>query len=325
MKNKFPMVTIIIPLYAISERFFEDFKKFELIDYPRFEIIVVCDKKVQLPKLKKIPVTLLLTKQKKTGPAEKRDLALKKAKGMICAFIDDDAYPDPDWLKNAARDFQKEDIAAIGGPGLTPPEDTYWEQLTGHVYSSFFCGGLAQYRFVKGKRQYVDDYPAYNLLVRTDVLKKVGGYGSYFYGGEDTFLCLKLIQSGHKILYDPKVVVYHHRRALFVPYLKQIANVGLHRGYFAKKFPETSRKFFYFIPSLLSVSFFVLLFISFINTLVAVIFFGFLLLFLLLAFLSVVKQTSFFNAIIVSIGIMLTHLAYGLYFIKGLGISKLDR
>lgn len=316
--KKYPLVTIIIPLYVITDRFFLDFKRYDELRYPHIEILVVSDKKVVLPKLKKFPVTLLLTRRRKTGPAEKRDIALKKAKGEICAFIDDDAYPDPDWVRNSVKDFQKENIAAVGGPGLTPPEDSYWEQLTGLVYSSFFCGGFAQYRFVKGKRRYVVDYPAYNLLIHTDILRKVGGYGSYFYGGEDTFVCLKLVKAGYKILYNPKVVVYHHRRPLFKSYLKQIANVGVHRGYFAKKFPETSRTVSYFIPSILAIGFSLFVLGALFNSIIRFYFIILLLAFLLLASGSIVRKAGIINSFLAGVGIILTHIVYGWSFIRGL-------
>lgn len=323
--KKYLKISVIIPLYVICDRFFSDFKKFDLVKYPNFEVLVVCDKQVNLPKLSKVKTKLIITGLKNSGPAEKRDLGLKQAEGEICAFIDDDAYPDPDWLKSAIKEFDDLSIAAVAGPGLTPSEDDYWEQLTGLVYSSFFCGGFAQYRFVKGKRMFVTDYPAYNLLVRTDILKKVGGYGSYFYGGEDTFLCLKLIKAGYKILYDPMVIIYHHRRPLFFGYLKQIANIGKHRGYFAKKFPETSRQLEYFIPSLLVAGFFFMLLASFFNFTIFLIFMSMLLFFLFLGFSSVVTKGGVVKSFFVSIAIILTHLTYGSFFIKGLLIKNLSR
>lgn len=321
---KKPFVSIIIPLYVINQRFFQDLRKYNGLKYSNLEILIVCDKKITLPMLKK-NIKLLLTNQKQTGPAEKRDLALKYARGEICAFIDDDAYPDPDWLKNAVLEFKDSSISAVGGPGLTPPEDGFWEQVTGLVYSSFFCGGFAQYRFVKKRKRFVVDYPAYNLLVRTDILKKVGGYGTYFYGGEDTFLCLKLIQAGYKILYAPNVAVYHHRRPLFFEYLKQIANVGKHRGYFAKRFPETSFRFWYFIPTCLSLGFFTLLIGSLINYQIRFIFFSLFILFFVLSWGSLIYKRSLLQSFFAAIGIILTHIFYGLYFIKGLTIRKLDR
>jgi len=311
-----PKISIIIPLYVICERFFEDLKKFENLNYSNYEILIVCDRQVRIdiPKAK-----LILTGVKNTGPAEKRDIALTKAKGEILAFIDDDAYPDKDWLENAASHFQDKNIAAVGGPGITPPEDPYWPQLTGLVYSSFFCGGFARHRFIKEKPRFIEDYPAYNLLVRKDILKKVGGYGSNFYGGEDTFLCLKIIEKGLKIFYDPKVTIYHHRRPLFIPYLKQIFNVGVHRGYFAKVFPRTSRRLSYFIPSILSIGF-VLSFIFFRAE-----FFILFLSFLLIGSLSVIEQTNPLNALIVGFAIISTHLSYGTGFIKGLFTKNLTR
>ncbi|OGM69899.1 hypothetical protein A2975_04800 [Candidatus Woesebacteria bacterium RIFCSPLOWO2_01_FULL_44_14] len=316
VSKKSPKVSIIIPLYVDTPRFYKDLKKFEKLNYSNYEIVVVSDKKIEIKDLK---ARVLITGKKRTGPAEKRDIAIAQAKGEICAFIDDDAYPDPNWLKNAVVHFRHPQIAAVGGPGVTPKEDCYWEQLTGLVYGSFFCGGLARYRFVQGNMQFVDDYPAYNLVVRKDVLEKVGGYGSHFYGGEDTFLCLKIIKKGYKILYDPEAVVYHHRRALFIPYLKQIANVGLHRGYFAKRFPETSLKPMYFLPSVLALGFILLPFIN------SPIFFGATGLFLSVGLVSVISKTNLQNSLLISVGIIVTHLIYGINFIKGLLVSDLER
>ncbi len=318
--KKNPKVSIIIPFYVDTPRFYKDLTKFDKLNYSDYEILVVSDKKIEInsPKTK-----FILTGKKHTGPAEKRDIAIKVAKGEICAFIDDDAYPDKNWLKNAIVHFQHPQIVAVGGPGITPKEDNYWEQLTGLVYSSFFCGGHAQHRFVKKTAMFVNDYPAYNLIIRKDVLEKVGGYGTHFYGGEDTFLCLKLIKQDKRILYDPEVVVYHHRRALFIPYLKQIANIGTHRGYFAKKFPETSFQINYFIPSLLTIGFFGGVIFSLFNSTMAYLYFALLLFFIFISVASVIKKTNLKNAFLVSIGIILTHLTYGTFFIKGLLANEL--
>ncbi len=322
---KQPKISIIIPLYVVEERFFRDLLKFQNLNYDNFEILVICDKKVSLPKLKNVELRFIQTKRKNTGPAEKRDFALTKVKGDICAFIDDDAYPDPEWIKNAVEIFKDPKIAAVGGPGVTPREDGYWEQLTGLVYESVLCGGFFRHRFMPLERKEVIDFPAYNLFVRTKVLKQVGGYGNNFYGGEDTFLCLKLINAGFSILYDPKVLVFHHRRALYLPYLKQIANVGKHRGYFARVFPQTSRKFEYFLPSVVSVGFLTLLGLSFFNNIILILFLILTLISILLGFISVIKFSNFANAFFVSLGIITSHLAYGLSFIEGLLTPKLER
>lgn len=323
-QSKTPFISIIIPLYVVVDRFYDDLEKFKKIKYTNFEILIVHDSKVVVKRDKWIKLKYISTKKERTGPAEKRDVALKIAKGEICAFIDDDAYPDSFWLKNAVSVFT-DDIAAVGGPGLTPPEDTFWEQVTGLVYSSLFCGGAARYRFVKGKRQEVVDYPAYNLFVKTDILKKVGGYGSHFYGGEDTFLCLKLIKAGYHIMYSPDVVVYHHKRKLFFDYYKQIANIGKHRGYFVKKYPETSFHYWYFLPSILLLGLCGGLIIS---VLFPNIFIPLVLLvvgFYLLGVLSVIKKNNIVMALLAGIGIIMTHIVYGFTFLEGLATRELYR
>lgn len=314
--SKLPKISIVIPLYVISSRFFEDLKKFSDLDYPDYEILIICDQAVEVDISK---VKLILTKLKKTGPAQKRDIALSISKGELLAFIDDDAYPDKKWLINAVKHFQDKNIAAVGGPGITPPEDPYWSQLTGLVYNSFFCGGFARHRFNKEKSRFVTDYPAYNLIARKDILKKIGGFGSNFYGGEDTYMCLKIIKAGFKIFYDPEILIYHHRRPLFAPYLKQILNIGVHRGFFAKRFPETSRRFIYFVPSILSLGLVSGMILARQESIII------LLTFLLMGALSVIRRTSPLNAIIVGFAIILTHIFYGMGFIKGLFTKNLTR
>jgi len=95
-----------------------------------------------------------------------------------------------------------------------------------------------------------EDWPTVNLLVRKDIFKKVGGFDTAYWPGEDTKLCLDILNAGYLIKYDPKAVVYHHRRSDLLKHLKQTGNYALHRGHFAKKYPKTSLKLFYFMPTI---------------------------------------------------------------------------
>lgn len=321
--NKHPKISIIIPLYIICDRFFKDLKKFNNQSYPNYEVLVVSDKKVQINNLK---TKLILTKSSKTGPAEKRDIALKYAKGEICAFIDDDAYPDPNWLNEIVNSFNNPNISGVGGPGITPLEDSYSSRLGGAVYESIFTSGKAQDRFVSKKmRTYVDDWPAFNLAIKTQDLRNVGGYGNSFYGGEDTFLCLKLIQANKRLIYNPKMIVNHHRRPLFYPHLCQIFNVGVHRGYFAKAFPQTSFRAIYFLPSTLTVSFLIFLTLATAIPSFRISFTIVSLLIFLLAFFSINKRNGVFGRILAGTGVILTHITYGSGFIKGLFTKNLNK
>jgi GT2 family glycosyltransferase len=185
------------------------------------------------------------------GPGYKRDLCAQKAGGEILAFLDDDAYPEEGWLEAAARIFEDPEVGAVGGPGVTPPGDSVARWGSGLVYSSLLAGGPYAYRYFPRAARQVDDYPTCNLLVRRDLFLKIGGFDTKFWPGEDTVACLKIVhEENKKIAYSPDVLVYHHRRDLYAGHLKQVNAYARHRGYFVKRFPQTSLRLSYFIPSL---------------------------------------------------------------------------
>jgi len=184
-------------------------------------------------------------------PAEKRNLGIKAAKGEIIAFIDDDAYPDAHWLEYAVRYFGDETIGAVGGPGVTPPGDSFLARMGGRVYDNLLVSGNYRYRYkAGGVRRDVDDYPSCNLFVRKSLLDSFGGYRTDFWPGEDTLLCKDIVDAGKRIVYDPWVVVCHHRRPLFGAHLRQLGRYAFHRGYFCKRYPSNSLRLSYFIPTL---------------------------------------------------------------------------
>lgn len=242
-------VSVIVPLHRLTPAAVIGLSAVAELPGDRHELLVVSDQPVDGLPASAIPV--VTGSPTDTSPAEKRDAALAMARGDVCAFLDDDAYPAPDWIDTAlARLDADPSIVALGGPGLTPPGSPLLERAGGAFYESALGSGGLRYRFapVGGLRE-VDDYPAYNFFVRTDALRAVGGWNSRFYGGEDTKLCLALHEAGHRLVYDPALIVYHHRRPLFAPHMRQVGNVGRHRGHFVRAYPRTSARPLYFAPS----------------------------------------------------------------------------
>lgn len=254
--EKPPLVSVVIACPGGSWMLDECLSALEIQTYRNFEVIVLPDEKgngeleTGNGENKSFALTFLPTG--KVRPAEKRNIGIAAAKGDIVAFIDDDAYPDARWLENAVKYFSEPSIGGVGGPGVTPSGDGFLAQAGGRVYANVFVSGNYRYRYVGGRvRLDVDDYPSCNLLVRTDLLRKIGGYRTDFWPGEDTLLCEAIVMGEHKrIVYDPWAIVYHHRRRLFGPHLRQLGRYGFHRGYFVKRFPATSCRPGYFVPSL---------------------------------------------------------------------------
>jgi len=319
------LVSIIIPVKEINDYIRESIPHILKLDYNDFEILIFPDIESReiFEKTKIIPTGEI-------GPAEKRNLSLKYARGEILAFLDDDAYPRSDWLKNAVRHFRDPDVAAVGGPAVTPESDSFWQKVSGAVFLNRLSGGNPERYWPIGGIREVDDWPSVNLLVRKSDFLKVSGFNSKFWPGEDTKLCLDLTKElNKKIIYDPNVLVYHHRRSGLKRHLKQVGGYGLHRGFFAKKYPGNSFKLKYFIPS------FFFIFVIFgwvlllLHSLFRLIYLGFWVSYILaLAFsvFSIYKKTKDLKISLVAIPyIFLTHLCYGFRFIQGLMARKLER
>lgn len=323
---KMPKVSIIIPVIAVNDYIKESVPKMLELDWPDFEIIIFpdeADTEHHWPKTKIIA-------SGKVGPAEKRDLALKYAEGDILAFLDDDAYPEQNWLRKAVGHFDNPMVAGVGGPALTPQDDGILQKVSGAVFESFIGGSGARNRYLPiGGMKEVDDWPTVNLLVRKGVFQKIGGFDNTFWPGEDTKLCLDIHNAGYKLIYEPKAIVYHHRRSDLLKHFKQIGSYGLHRGHFAKIYPKTSRKIFYFIPTLFDLyllSLFVLYFLPsafsllFLLPLIA---YG-----LLLIADGIIISFRWKNPLIGLLTIpmvFLTHVWYGIRFVQGFITNKLER
>lgn len=319
-----PKVSIIIPCREIGPYALESISHCLKLDYPNYEVLLLPDSwdggRSGLEGVDVVPTGPM-------GPPEKRDLAAQRATGEILAFIDDDAFPKPDWLTCALPNFKDPHVGAVGGPAVTPSSDTVLLQASGAVYQSLLGGGSYAFRYTPGRKRKVNDYPTCNLLVRKSTFLEAGGFDTSYWPGEDTKLCLAIIKRlGKSIVYEPSAIVYHHRRNLFNGHLKQVASYALHRGFFVKRFPETSRAPSYFLPSAwllgLLAGLPMLFFPIFRELYVAGI--G---LYLLLVLLSS-AQVAFPNILLtslVTIGTVITHAVYGLWFIKGLTSKQLKR
>jgi len=305
--------SVIIPVRTITPYVRETVSFLQKQTEKNFEIIIVTDEKEKLAGTKVIA-------SGEPMPAFKRNLGAKKAQGEILAFLDDDSYPTKNWLKNALKVFGKsQEVAGVCGPTLTPAQDSVYQKASGWVWASWLgSGGAGVYRNRVKPRREVEDFPSVNLLVKKRDFEEIGGFDVNHWPGEDTKLCLDLVELGKKIIYFPKVLVFHHRRAVFLPHLKQISRYALRRGHFARIFPKTSFRFGYLIPSFFAYG-------GILGLILALVLPSFRLLYLLLAtgylllliftLLKIwLKEKNIFIVLLVGLAIPLTHLVYGLLF-----------
>ena len=317
-----PMVSIIIPCKEIDDYVRECISYCKKLEYDNYEIIVPPD--IHPDNLNQGMEGITIIPTGNTTPGKKRNIGLKSARGEICAFIDSDARPEKNWLRNAVAYFNDPEVAAVGGPGITPPEDSLMQKASGYILSSFMMGGLSsRYRNRRGVRE-SDDIHSCNFIARKSIIEKIR-WNEKYWPGEDSLICLEIKKLGRKIVEAPDVIVYHHRKPLFKAHLKQISGFGLHRGFLAKKYPENSLKPIYFLPSLL------ILFLAFGGIISCfyptfrIIYFSPLLGYLTLTLVSASLTKDIKLLFPVWIGTILTHLTYGAYFLIGLAKKELER
>jgi len=202
-----------------------------------------------------------------TNPSENRNRGIKKSKGEIIAFIDDDAIVSKYLLKNA-EEFLKEhkDIEIVGGTQLTPKTDNFFAKISGYVLENPFGTYKMSNRYKKGKLNLDADESSITsaiCFVRKEVFKKIKGFNPILYPGEDPEFFGRAKKKGIKIAYNPNLIVYHKRRSTPFGFCKQIFRYGRVRMLKEKLnktkinpvflMPAGFTLYFLFLPALISI------------------------------------------------------------------------
>lgn len=216
-KNEKPLISVIICAFSLK-RLKETVACINSIldnNYKNFEIIVVIDGNHELrqileAKIKGTGKILFIENKKNEGPSVSRNLGVKHAKGEIVAFIDDDAFSQPDWLEYILKNFSEyPDIAACGGK-LIPVYEKGARKLPEELLWIVGC----TYKGHPTKKQFVRNVISANMAVRKDVFNEVQ-FEKMFDGVnwkmEDTLFGIRLfMKNARSILYDPDMAVYHN-------------------------------------------------------------------------------------------------------------------
>lgn len=187
--------------------------------YSRFEIIVL-DRNAMPPDMERRLTDLgvrRLTYDEPFNWSKVNNLAAGHATGDHLLFLNDDTeVVSPDWLEAMLEFSQQPEIGAVGaklvfpGGGLQHAGVTILAGRPGHPYYGFpathtgyYCRGVLPH-----------DCAAVTgacLMTRRDVFDGVGGFDETFpLNYNDVDYCLKVRQSGHRVVFTPHARLLHH-------------------------------------------------------------------------------------------------------------------
>jgi glycosyltransferase involved in cell wall biosynthesis len=228
---QWPTVSVVICSYNGARTIRECLEGVRNLDYPDFEVIVVDDGSVDSTTAiaREFDVHLIQTENR--GLSSARNTALEAASGEIIAYIDDDATPDPHWLKYLAGTFLNTSHVGVGGPNIGPPDDG--------VIADCVANSPGNPAHVLISDQLAEHIPGCNIAFRRDALKAIGGFDTQFrVAGDDVDVCWRIWQRGWTLGFCPAAMVWHHRRNSIRAYWKQQVGYGKAEALLEPKWPE---------------------------------------------------------------------------------------
>ncbi|NEQ09002.1 MAG: glycosyltransferase [Moorea sp. SIO4E2] len=227
----YPRISVVICTYNGASTIRDTLEALQSLEYPDFEVIVVNDGSTDstFEIAKEYNVKLITTENR--GLSNARNTGWQAATGEIVAYLDDDAYPDAQWLQYLAYNLITTDYVGIGGPNLAPAGDGSIAACVAHAPGNPMPVLISDLE--------AEHIAGCNMAFRRDCLEAIGGFDPRFRtAGDDVDVCWQLQQCGRKLGYSPAALVWHYRRNSISAYWKQQVGYGKAEALLEQKWPE---------------------------------------------------------------------------------------
>lgn len=222
MEQQHPVVSVVLVNYKGADDTVEAIRHLGELDWPtdRLEIVVVENgsRDESLDRIRSAaPHVTLVESKKNLGFAGGCNLGVKKSSGSIVAFLNNDAKPDPGWVRAAVRRFDESSrIGAVASRVLD------WDgKLVDFIGSGLTWFGMG-YKPHAGLP--IPDQPdlphdvlfgtGSAMFVRREVFLELGGFDErYFMFFEDVDLGWRLNLRGYRYAYAPASLAFHKHHA----------------------------------------------------------------------------------------------------------------
>jgi glycosyltransferase involved in cell wall biosynthesis len=184
----FPLVSVIIPVFNSEKTIQRAIDSVLNQTYPNIEIIIIDDwctdntlsvvKAIQVEHPDKIHLFL---NQKNLGPGGSRNQGIALAKGEFLAFLDSDDTWMPNKLELQMPKFEDPDVGAVTclWTRFDDPSKILGWNYSGNIFDKLIDHATSTFH-------------TNSLVVRTEIMKKIGGFETKIKIGEDYLTWLKL-------------------------------------------------------------------------------------------------------------------------------------
>ena len=190
------------------------------IDYPNYEIVLVDNGSSQDQKdyLSKLDNIVYVDNIKNRGFAGGQADGYKHAKGDYILLLNNDAVIQPDYLKEAMPLFEDPKVAVVGGRSYFWNEEEVLLDKTSRFYSYMTIDPVSAETTLNmsdyGTTQEVNVVSGSAVIVKRKVIEEVGYlWEQYFAYYEETDLFARIKRAGYKVLYSPKLQIWHKNGA----------------------------------------------------------------------------------------------------------------
>jgi glycosyltransferase involved in cell wall biosynthesis len=216
-----PFVSVIIPTLNRQKLLISLLRDLLIQDYPAFEIIVVdqtqADYQPLIDLIEKHLDRIRYFRFRKEGLTSARNFGIKKSRGDILLFLDDDVKISKNFIRNHIRNYEDPIIGGVGGRVITQSAEKDPEVLAKMVGYIDKFGLLRGTHYNCPNRLEEKTTPrGCNMSFSRKAVEKVGGFDENFIGScfrEETDFSLSVLRKGFKLVFDPKPWVIH----LYVP------------------------------------------------------------------------------------------------------------
>jgi glycosyltransferase involved in cell wall biosynthesis len=222
------MISVVVCTKDRPEQLEKCLKSLDAQNFFTFEVIVVDSGDIDKTKdiASKLTAKITVLSEPRKGLSIARNTGIDNAKGEIISFTDDDCEVDKNWLSEIKTAMEKYGLDAVIGQ-IVPkgegkhtsvvqkekPQEIKFPKLVGHGNNMSF------------RREVFED-------IRFDPRL---GVGTKFPGADDYDVFYKLLKSGGKVRYEPKVLVPHNAPLTDEQFDKVMINYAVGLGAFIAK------------------------------------------------------------------------------------------